>query len=103
MDNQVHVHIAALTISVLGVPAKPCCSWSEELDSILPEVLIVVSGGEQPAQCCQVVDETLPNSVRGFIGIGGKQPQHISSANYSSTGLKQRKIIISIRYTGLSL
>ena len=63
MDNQLHNIIAALTISVLRVPAKPCCSWREKLDSILPELLIVVGGGEQPAQCCQVVDETLPNSV----------------------------------------
>ena len=78
---------SALTISALRIPTKPCYSRYEQLDSILPEVLIVVSRGEQPGQHCKVVGETLPNSVGSLIGIGGKQPQHISSADYSSTSL----------------
>ena len=91
----------ALTISIFGIPTKPCSSWSEQLDSISLEMLIVVSVWEQLAQCCEVVGETLPNSVRGFIGIGGKQPQHISRTNYSSTSLKVSKAIVACNYNNI--
>ena len=49
-----------LTLAVLKIPAKLCFSWSKQVNSILPEVLIIVSRGEWLGQCCKVVGETLP-------------------------------------------
>ena len=80
-----------LTISVLGVPAKPGDSWTKYLPRKLLEAVVKVGVGEESFECGEIGDEVLPDSVVGLLRVGGKQAQQVYCVTLTCTSLEGRR------------